>query len=168
MTPQDQHAKAEREAFEVWADDQGFKLQPTVHGDDYQDLRTQGPWEAWQARAALASSPSPGVPEGLSVDAVEDEVGMGAGAWDMVAPEEIIAAVLKLAASHSGSADSKDAERYRFLRENDAPTDTLLLTGCIVGEQSNEYPSLFAVTFLDPEELDKAVDAAIKEGNTNV
>lgn len=43
----------EREAFEAWADDQGFVLTRTTHGDTYQDLRTQGPWEAW--RAALAS-----------------------------------------------------------------------------------------------------------------
>ncbi|WP_233154808.1 dATP/dGTP pyrophosphohydrolase domain-containing protein [Candidimonas nitroreducens] len=40
--------------FEVWADDQGFPLQRTVRGDDYQDLRTQGAWDSWQARAAFA------------------------------------------------------------------------------------------------------------------
>lgn len=43
----------ERAAFEAWADDQGFPLKRVGLGDDYQDLRTQGPWEAWQARAAL-------------------------------------------------------------------------------------------------------------------
>lgn len=41
-----------RAQFEAWADDQGFKLDRTVQGDDYQDLRTQGPWEAWQAALA--------------------------------------------------------------------------------------------------------------------
>jgi hypothetical protein len=46
----------EREAFEAWAGDQGFVLTRTVHGDDYQDLRTQGPWEAWQAHAARSAS----------------------------------------------------------------------------------------------------------------
>lgn len=46
----------ERAAFEAWAGDQGFSLQRVDLGDDYQDLRTQGPWEAWQARAALAAS----------------------------------------------------------------------------------------------------------------
>jgi len=46
----------EREAFEAWAGDQGFVLTRTVHGDEYQDLRTQGPWDAWQAHAALSAS----------------------------------------------------------------------------------------------------------------
>lgn len=51
-TPGEREAKV-REAFEAWADDQGFPLKRVGLGDDYQDLRTQGPWEAWQARAAL-------------------------------------------------------------------------------------------------------------------
>jgi hypothetical protein len=46
--------EAERAAFEAWADDQGFVLKRVILGDDYQDLRTQGPWDAWQARAALS------------------------------------------------------------------------------------------------------------------
>lgn len=50
--------KSEREAFEAWADDQGFVLTRTVHGDDYQDLRAQGPWEAWKARALQPSQPA--------------------------------------------------------------------------------------------------------------
>lgn len=53
--PQKEPAGSEREAFEVWAADQGFVLTRTVHGDDYQDLRTQGPWDAWQARASQPS-----------------------------------------------------------------------------------------------------------------
>lgn len=48
----------ERGKFETWADGQGFPLELTVHGNEYQDLRTQGPWEAWQARAALSGKPS--------------------------------------------------------------------------------------------------------------
>ncbi len=51
---------SERKAFEAWASDQGFLMQRTVHGDDYQDLRTQGPWEAWQARAILAAQSGAG------------------------------------------------------------------------------------------------------------
>ena len=49
---------SERLAFEKWADDQGFSLQRTVtsDGEDYQDLRTQGPWDAWQVRSALAAA----------------------------------------------------------------------------------------------------------------
>jgi hypothetical protein len=55
-TPQSKAtAGSEREAFEAWASDQGFVLTRTVHGDDYQDLRTQGPWDAWQARAPQPS-----------------------------------------------------------------------------------------------------------------
>lgn len=49
----------ERAAFEEWAADQGFQLPHTISGDGYQDLRTQGPWDAWQARAALSASPTP-------------------------------------------------------------------------------------------------------------
>ncbi|MBT2300414.1 hypothetical protein J7E70_08040 [Variovorax paradoxus] len=52
----------EREAFEAWANDQGFLLGRVVRGDDYQDLRTQGPWEAWQARAALAGQSKSAAP----------------------------------------------------------------------------------------------------------
>ena len=45
-----------RAAFEAWATSQWLVLQRTVHGEDYQDLRTQGAWEAYQAgRAALQS-----------------------------------------------------------------------------------------------------------------
>lgn len=51
---------SERKAFEAWASDQGFLMQRTVHGEDYQDLRTQGPWEAWQARAILAAQSGAG------------------------------------------------------------------------------------------------------------
>lgn len=43
----------ERKAFEVWAFDQGFPLQLTLDDEDYQDLRTQAVWDAWQARALL-------------------------------------------------------------------------------------------------------------------
>ncbi len=43
---------SERAHFEAWAGDQGFLLGRTFDGEQYQDLRTQGPWEAWQARAA--------------------------------------------------------------------------------------------------------------------
>jgi hypothetical protein len=52
---QTQAVTAEREAFEAWADDQGFPLRKLETSDDYLDLRTQGTWEAWQARAALSS-----------------------------------------------------------------------------------------------------------------
>lgn len=38
-----------RMAFEKWAGDQGFPTQSTLDGKDYQDLRTQGAWESWQA-----------------------------------------------------------------------------------------------------------------------
>jgi len=56
----------ERAAFESWANDQGFVLTRVVRGDDYQDLRTQGPWEAWQARALAAPMPqSAGVTDAL-------------------------------------------------------------------------------------------------------
>lgn len=45
-----------RAEFEAWAVDQGFPLRRTIHGEDYQDLRTQGAFEAYQAgRAALQS-----------------------------------------------------------------------------------------------------------------
>jgi hypothetical protein len=40
-----------RKAFEGWARDQGFELRRTLDGKDYQDLRTQGPWDAWHACA---------------------------------------------------------------------------------------------------------------------
>jgi len=51
----------EREAFEAWAGDQGFPLRrlEIFDGASYQDLRTQGVWDAWQARAALAASLPP-------------------------------------------------------------------------------------------------------------
>jgi hypothetical protein len=42
----------EREAFESWADDQGFPLRRLETSDGYLDLRTHGAWDAWQARAA--------------------------------------------------------------------------------------------------------------------
>lgn len=41
-----------RQKFEEWAGDQGFCLTRTFDGDGYQDLRTQGPWDAWQAAIA--------------------------------------------------------------------------------------------------------------------
>lgn len=53
-------AEDERAQFEAWANDQGFVLQRVVRGDDYQDLRTQGPWDAWRARAEGAPSASQG------------------------------------------------------------------------------------------------------------
>lgn len=58
-SPEVAEQQGEREAFEAWADDQGFLLQRVALGDDYQDLRTQGPWEAWQVRSALASRAAP-------------------------------------------------------------------------------------------------------------
>jgi hypothetical protein len=51
----------EREAFEAWAGDQGFVLTRTAHGDEYQDLRTQGSWEGFQiGRASLSTSKQAG------------------------------------------------------------------------------------------------------------
>ncbi len=47
----------ERAKFEAWASDQGFPLR-RFDDADYQDLRTQGPWEAWQARAAIPAVPA--------------------------------------------------------------------------------------------------------------
>ena len=49
-------AQGEREAFEAWADDQGFPLDRSIHsdGENYRYLRTQGPWDAWQAARATA------------------------------------------------------------------------------------------------------------------
>ena len=38
-----------RQQFESWADDQGYPMQRTIRGDDYQDLRTEGAHGAWQA-----------------------------------------------------------------------------------------------------------------------
>lgn len=38
-----------RQKFEEWAGDQGFCLTRTFDDDGYQELRTQGPWDAWQA-----------------------------------------------------------------------------------------------------------------------
>lgn len=50
----------ERRAFEAWASDQGFSVKRLDQGDgsSYSDLRTQGPWDAWQAsgRALLSAS----------------------------------------------------------------------------------------------------------------
>lgn len=45
----------ERSAFEVWANDQGYPLDRMdgMGGEVYRDLRTEGAWWAWQARAAL-------------------------------------------------------------------------------------------------------------------
>ncbi len=67
-------AEDERTTFEVWAGDQGFLLERTVSGDDYQDLRTQGPWDAWRARAALPSS----APQSRQASAVQEGVTEGA------------------------------------------------------------------------------------------
>ena len=63
----------EREAFETWADDQGYPLArlDIGDGDDYHDLRTQGAWETWKVRAALSTHPpavqpvAPAVPEAI-------------------------------------------------------------------------------------------------------
>lgn len=64
MTPNPQDSavalEVERAKFEAWADDQGFMLTRTVQGDGYQDLRTQGPWDAWQARASQSDGTSGG------------------------------------------------------------------------------------------------------------
>lgn len=51
-------AVLERAAFEAWAGDQGYPLRrlDIGDGDDYRDLRTQGTWDAWQARAALSTA----------------------------------------------------------------------------------------------------------------
>jgi hypothetical protein len=49
-------AEGEREAFEAWAGDQGFDLRRL--NDGYLDLRTQGPWEAWQAARRSPSAPA--------------------------------------------------------------------------------------------------------------
>lgn len=50
------NTEQERAEFEAWATSQWLVLQRTVHGEDYQDLRTQVAWEAYQAgRAALQS-----------------------------------------------------------------------------------------------------------------
>ncbi|AMW36157.1 hypothetical protein [Xanthomonas phage XAJ2] len=65
----------ERAQFEAWAGGHGFILDRTdVGGDyDYQDLRTQGPWEAWQA--ALAARQPVGVePARISSDMVDGEL----------------------------------------------------------------------------------------------
>jgi hypothetical protein len=50
-------AETERDAFEAWAAEQGFPLGRLDIGDgeSYRDLRSQGVWDAWQARAALQS-----------------------------------------------------------------------------------------------------------------
>ena len=48
----------ERESFEAWGGDQGYPLR-RIHDEadqPYLDLRTQGAWEAWQARAQLAQA----------------------------------------------------------------------------------------------------------------
>lgn len=52
MTALTEAVRQMREKFEKWADDQGFILDRTIHGNDYQDLRTQGPWDAYQAAYA--------------------------------------------------------------------------------------------------------------------
>jgi hypothetical protein len=49
-------AEGRREAFEAWAGDQGFDLRRL--NDGYLDLRTQGPWEAWQAARRSPSAPA--------------------------------------------------------------------------------------------------------------
>lgn len=44
----------ERVEFEAWASDQGLSVKRLDQGDgsSYLDLRTQGPWDAWQASAS--------------------------------------------------------------------------------------------------------------------
>lgn len=46
------NTEQERAEFEAWATSQWLVLQRTVHGEDYQDLRTQVAWEAYQAGRA--------------------------------------------------------------------------------------------------------------------
>lgn len=64
-----QERDTEREAFEAWADDQGFLLQrlDIGDGDDYHDVRTQSVWEAWQAHAARSQQQQRGTPISLRV-----------------------------------------------------------------------------------------------------
>jgi hypothetical protein len=57
-------------AFEVWAEDQGHRLEKHDTGC-YLDLRTEGAWWAWQARAALAQRQQAQVPEGFVLVPVE-------------------------------------------------------------------------------------------------
>jgi hypothetical protein len=48
-------ALTERAAFEAWAGDQGYPMRRIHAGEDdsgYLDLRTEGAWGAWMARAA--------------------------------------------------------------------------------------------------------------------
>lgn len=56
--PQAQAAgQDERADFEAWADDQGHSLEKHETGC-YLDLRTEGAWWAWQARAAVSAANS--------------------------------------------------------------------------------------------------------------
>lgn len=50
----------ERAAFEAWATAIAEKYDVTRNGDHYMEPYTEWVWEAWQARAALASAPVAG------------------------------------------------------------------------------------------------------------
>lgn len=61
-------------------------------------------------RAALASTAQSAV-VAPTVEQVEEAVGMGHGAWDCIAPDELIAAVLRLAAAPKATQMASDAIR---------------------------------------------------------
>ena len=79
--------------------------------------------EAVGAGGVQALSAAPARP---TVEQVEDVVSMGHGAWDMVDPQELIGAVLRLAASPTPPAEQQAAPKAAPVEPSDVEIDAFL------------------------------------------
>lgn len=171
MTP-DTTDKGKREAFEAWADRNGFGLDRSKTGKSYRLSTTDVAWDAW--RAALAARPAvPQPPVVLAgwklVPETPTQEMCQQGQWKAkewpkfplrISP--IYQAMLDAAPSPEPapavaqglSEEQRDAERYRWLRDHFEDVYALNDDGDLVVAVKSLYNSEAS------ERLDAAIDAA--------
>lgn len=159
-----------REAFEKWATDKGYNIERWIYGRHlYANRLTQNAWEVWQAAQSPAvpvveRNQCDGCNRGLQV--CDDGLHREPSGHPVMActrnkyTHSIPATELASLREKAAMVDElrKDAERYRWLREQSWDAGEL----CIVSQPKHavklghDCPSLFR--------LDAAIDAAIAQG----
>lgn len=105
-----------------------------------------------------------------TVDAVETELGMGAGGWDMVGPENLIAAVLKCAAACTAPAAQPDIEGWKLVPIEPTPemlqadwNVTLSDAHTETGVAECAWAAMLAASPTPPQALQNPAEGALRE-----
>lgn len=92
-----EHRHAIRQGYEIAASDGYFEARPQIDSNDRRNVFRAGFERGWDRHAALVEAQQPAKAVPITVEQVEDAIGLQSTAWDTIGAEKIVEAVLRLA-----------------------------------------------------------------------